>query len=739
MENNEVGSKEYNSLQDQACKLLADKVAHSSWGDKVRAWRYLSMLSSLRTSIKNIGGNISMGVISNTKENVMYLMQQAYNATPAGKAHPINETALLNSKTDAADISAAYRDTESGSVNPDLTEGGSKYNLTRGIENNKTIFNWTPLENLRNMYSNLYGAQDEYGAGGALIAFSSLEGKNKLSAALKAAGDKTETAIKDLSDKGVVGYGGLKNQFARVAVRTAKAQGYSYASLLETESRVKDGIAEATKNGTQYELSDSDASALSALAKSRERGISEAKEATFHDINAISDAVIKLGQIPGFGPSIMPFAKTPGNILARGIEYSPAGFLYALKDSHTAQGAGKVLNDVAKATTGTTLLSLGMLAAAMGIVNASGSGDDRKDYYDQNIRGKQSYSVNLPGGGTYTLDWTVPASLPFFVGVELQNSLGGNGNLTDSLLSISEPMLENTMLSGLNDTLNTARYSEGGNALASLGVSALSNFDGQFVPTALKQTGRALEINRSSNYSGDAGSLDRILDKSLNRSTNWIPSLQDEIYYDQWGRPVENIGDNFLSRLAYNKLSPGYYSSNRSTPVDDELSSLSDALDDSAVLPQSATTSASVKIDGKNHRMTESEMQQYAQERGQTSYELIDELISTKSYSDMTDQERSDYISQLYKFANAEAHKKVFGDSVNVYSGYDKQASVYSQNGAEGLIDYLEYKDEADTNGNGSLTQDEAQAYLDELDIPQSQKSFFWQQTNAAWKTNPYS
>ena len=52
--------------------------------------------------------------------------------------------------------------------------------------------------------------------------------------------------------------------------------------------------------------------------------------------------------------------------------------------------------------------------------------------------------------------------------------------------------------------------------------------------------------------------------------------------------------------------------------------------------------------------------------------------------------------------------------------------------------DYIEFLANADTNGNGTITQAEAQEYLDSTDLDNDQKLLIWTLTGANWKKNPY-
>lgn len=109
-----------------------------------------------------------------------------------------------------------------------------------------------------------------------------------------------------------------------------------------------------------------------------------------------------------------------------------------------------------------------------------GSGDDEQAELD-NLTGEQPYAVTI-GSHSYTLDWMAPEALPFFVGVELYNNLADNGtrsgramnDITSSLSSLTEPMLEMSMLQGLQDAIDSVAYSE--NKLAGLIASSVTGY-----------------------------------------------------------------------------------------------------------------------------------------------------------------------------------------------------------------------------------------------------------------------
>ena len=77
---------------------------------------------------------------------------------------------------------------------------------------------------------------------------------------------------------------------------------------------------------------------------------------------------------------------------------------------------------------------------------------------------------------------------------------------------------------------------------------------------------------------------------------------------------------------------------------------------------------------------------------------------------------------------------------LSAYNDDEKAAGVYGKYGAAAMEQWLRYYAEADLDGNGSITQKEAQATLDQMNLTAQLKAAYWQMTNKTWKQskNPY-
>ncbi|MCF2557614.1 hypothetical protein JQM64_08820 [Fournierella massiliensis] len=807
--NERNGSREQAKYQDEAVSLIASKIGKTSFADKLNMYRYWSMLSSPKTLIKNEFGNIAMGHITQTKAAVKSVLEKVYSHFDKDYTRT---TTLLNyaSKADQDLLKATAADADAVSYQ-NLTSGASRFK-PESVQRSTQFF---------------ARADNETGVKGAVK-----RGVNKVISYPGNTLERTDysglSGINALKKLGIsedrflaspLAQAGLRNQYKFALARYLKANKID-SSVFSLEQRVE--------ANPDMKLTAQEKSSLEALRKGREYAVREAKQATFHDQNAISKLLNDLvksgknhsgkGQIDYsdevsleeganalglIADALVPFRSTTSNIVARGVEYSPLGFAKAVLDGTVfKRGPEKVLDELAKAMTGSGLAVLGYILAKAGWVNSSGDDDSDKNKFDE-MQGKQNYSINLPGGGSYEIGFTAPASIPFFIGAEMAEG-DLNSSAAYSLIANSlNPLFDNTLLSSISDVLNTGKYSENdAEVVGSLATQAVANYSNQLIPSIGKQVGRAMQESRRSSYTESTGTQGT-LDYNAQRMVNWLPGL-GEPYIDAWGREQENVGGNFAGKLAYNVLSPGYYSPGNSTEVDKELEALYEATGDSGVLPSLADkTYGSDKT-----RFTEEEYTDYAKIRGQTAYDLIEELTGSDGFSRLEEEDKAELVKYMFDLAGAVGKEEVVGlqptsSSIKkLYEAYQERGAsgaasyalatsqivptgkesettgekgttkgdlyrayfgtsesvqnqaqnyltkandqkadeVYQKFGAAAVKEWVQYKTTVDLDKNGGITQTEAEVWLNHSNLTQAQKAFFWQNTNTQWKasSNPF-
>lgn len=408
------------------------------------------------------------------------------------------------------------------------------------------------------------------------------------------------------------------------------------------------------------------------IEAAREYAIREAQKATYRDTNAFSQMISDLGRYRGdnkmkrlgstLTEGILPFRKTPANILVRGVEYSPIGFLKSISYDLVQVQKGnmqatEMIDRAAAGLTGTGLMMLGLYMAKEGILRGNGGDDEKKKKFDE-LQGHQEYALELPNGTSITLDWLAPEALPFFVGANLYEQMqANNGYLTMSDMlqaasNVTDPLLSMSCLQSLNDVFDAVGYASSGdtNALTSAVASAATSYLTQGIPTVFGQAERTGESTRMTTYTDKNKFLTPDMQYALGKASARIPGVDyGQIpFIDAWGR-TENSG-GVVARAFNNFANPAYTSKVSGSKMEDELSRLYEATGESKVLPQRAPKSFTVNKENK--QLTGEEYVKYATKRGQTSYKIVSELTGLASYKSMSDGDKADAVAKAYEYAN---------------------------------------------------------------------------------------
>lgn len=404
-----------------------------------------------------------------------------------------------------------------------------------------------------------------------------------------------------------------------------------------------------------------------AAIEARNYAIKEAQKATYRDINEFSEAISNIGKTKSkavniAASAVLPFKKTPANILVRAVEYSPAGLVKGLADlRHIKSGkmsVSEVIDEMSAGLTGTGLVALGYLLTEMGVLYG-GSSDDEKENKFFELQGKQNYALVLPDGTTVTLDWLAPEVLPIFIGAEIFNAHQSNGesvgsgleNIFSAIMTIPQPMLDMSMLQSVNDLIDSVSYAKKGRGIYKVLATVATSLISQFAPTVFGQIERIIETERQQTYidrsegapsSSVQAFLGRLNNKNPFYDYNQIP------YIDAWSR-VEETG-NVLERGFNNLFNPAYVKNGKETPIDDELKRLYE-LGNDGVYP--TKPGMNTKVNG--NYLTADQYVEYAKKRGSLSLDTATKVIRNPAYHSMTDEQKAKAIEYAYSYANHKA------------------------------------------------------------------------------------
>ena len=579
----------------------------STFEDKFRAFRYLSMLTNPRTHVRNLLGNAFFMPVVLTKDVAATVIEGAVHFVSGGKTQRSKSIAISRDL-----LSAAWNDFANAAG---MVSGEGKYNdyanANKYIEEGRQIFKKNkPLEAVRKANSTALETEDMW--------FS-------------------------------------KPHYAFALAQYCKAHGIT---------------ADQLRRGK-------------ALGMAREYAVKEARKATYRDTNALSNLMSRRFNEKGeWGKAakvanavvegVLPFRKTPANILVRGIEYSPIGLLNGIKqavwDVHRGnKTSAEAIDSISAGLTGTGLMGLGMYMAAQGLIRGRG-GDDEKEKEFEELMGHQSYALELPNGKSYTLDWLAPEALPFFIGVNLYELIQSRRedeekmmfkDVLSAVFNVTEPMLEMNCLQSLNDLFEAVGYASSNdmNALMTILSTAATSYLTQALPTVLGQIERSGQGERMTTYTERNSQLSNDMQYFLGKVSAKFPGWDyNQIpYIDAWGRTestggvAKRIGDNFLN--------PAYTSQIEMSAMEEELLRLYEDTGEASVLPSRAAKYFTVDKERKD--LTAEEYVKYATEKGQTAYQMLTSLVGSSAYQQLDDALKVEAIGKVYDYANVVAKMAV--------------------------------------------------------------------------------
>lgn len=584
--------------------------------DKWNAWRYLAMLGNARTHVRNIVGNAGFAPVVALKNTIAIGIEAGTSRVTGGK--------LERSKTFAGGAEGkALRKAASADFAKiqDAVMGGGKYsefqNANKHIEEGRVIFQ------------------------------SKIPGLKQVSKGLEWARKANSVAL-DAEDMWF-----SKPHYAHAMAQYCKAHGITAEMIAKGEN----------------------------IEKARQYAIKEAQKATYRDTNAFSQFASEIGRrsrqgnrtgvekvASGIVEGILPFRKTPANILVRGVEYSPIGLMRGIKQAVFDVRAGKItgaeaIDTISAGLTGTALVGLGAFLAAQALLRGHGGDDDDKNKFDE-LQGHQAYSLELPDGTSITLDWLAPECLPLFIGVNLwEQTNGGKSSLTlaellEAISNVSEPLLEMSCLQSLNDVLDVVGYakSDGLAALPKAMANAATSYLTQALPTLLGQAERTGEDKRYTTYTDKNAFLTTDMQYTLGRASARIPGwdYKQIPFIDAWGR-TEYTGKT-AARAFNNFLNPAFVSEVNKSPMETELMRLYDATGESVFPSRAGKT---ITVNGERVNLTAEEYVKYAEKKGKGAYDRLTNLTKDAEYKKLTDAEKVQCVDLIYTFTDQMAKTSV--------------------------------------------------------------------------------
>lgn len=369
-----------------------------------------------------------------------------------------------------------------------------------------------------------------------------------------------------------------------------------------------------------------------------------ALEKTFQDTNAISKAFVgirdNLNFQWGFGAGniVIPFAKTPANIVARALDYSVGGaYVTARELLHAAiRNPSKpfdqqaFVSSLSKSLTGAGILWAGYLLAQQGLITGAADENRRRAQYLA-AQGRRPYSF-LINGKAISYDWAQPASMLLAMGANIYQSTHDRDKAANmvrkAIISGGDTLFNLSLMQGMRNVFGGRSDSP-----TESWLDTIAEFPLQFEPTIMGQVARTIDpVQRDTSSQEFARSLPAMAKSRVPELSKQLPAK-----VDVRGGTMRYEGGAFGQFV-----SPANVSTIKSTPIDVELNRLYDATGNTQILPMAAPKS--IRNDGVTYKLPPAERQQYQRVLANQVGQALQTAMRYPEYAQANDNKRAEIL-----------------------------------------------------------------------------------------------
>lgn len=406
---------------------------------------------------------------------------------------------------------------------------------------------------------------------------------------------------------------------------------------------------------------------------------------TFQDESAVSrmfsglKKALNLNREFGLGDVVLKYPKTPGNLIQRGIDYSPAGFINTVsKMADPLFGRQfdqkSFVESFGRAITGTAgLITTGAILNKLGII--TGKPEKDKDISaTQRAMGMGQYKINVSalkrfvttgfspdsakpqqGDTLVSYDWVQPFAIGISMGANISENNGkvNKGSLVDTLLgslqSGIETLAEQPLVKGVRQIFQ-------GYSPVEAFVDTVKGIPASFVPSIVSQTNQATDNVSRETYSPS------VVEESINLAKARIPGLSQTLpkRYTVFGEEMQRYQDG--SNSLFNVfLNPAFVTKLDETPGGKEVIDIYERSGETQQAPR--LVSKSVTINGQKIKLNGEQISQYQQYVGERTKEIFDNLAQDKRFMSLDDASKSKILANVLTDINNAAKVELFGNT----------------------------------------------------------------------------
>lgn len=429
----------------------------------------------------------------------------------------------------------------------------------------------------------------------------------------------------------------------------------------------------------------------------RDKAEEKAKYVTFQDNSTLAnvsqmlhDAANKIGfgkttgyagkdtHAFGLGDMLMPYAKVPGNLASRALEYSPAGAIkgaYEIFNTMIDARKGKLdinqqrraVQDVARGVNGTMLWAAFAVLALKGLIRNADDQDDAdvaalnaaegisgtQINLDASVRFLNGGSAEWKKGDTLIgISFLEPLNAAMAAGTMLANDYkaeaGAAEMAKDSADKIAESIFSIPSMQTLNEFYTGISYGNG--AAETIEKAVTSSIAGSVTPALLRQTAKARDNNYRDTYSSD-----NTIAQAIDKVKQNVPGLREQLpkKLDNFGRE-KTYTDNQALNVVNALIAPGSINTYKQS----DLSKRLEKLGDPSLYPDRSAPK-SVSVDNEDIELDYKQRQKFQKIRGGKSYTTMNAMAKTDIYKNASKEEKIELLSECNKYASAIAKDEV--------------------------------------------------------------------------------
>jgi hypothetical protein len=411
---------------------------------------------------------------------------------------------------------------------------------------------------------------------------------------------------------------------------------------------------------------------------------------TFQDENVVSIVFMKLkkglnaGKDFGLGDFILKYPKTPGNLLARSIDYSPVGIANAIFQAGKGLKSGEFsqkafVDSFSRGITGTAGIASAAVLARLGIITALPS-KDRDVREMQRESGEGQYQVNASalyrftmsglnpaaakkreGDTLVTYDWAQPVSTNIALGARLaeaRNPQKAAMDIGEVLTTGTETLAEQPLVSGV-------RRFFGGYKPGAAVADALKSIPASFTPTLLKQGAQVIDPTgrqtRSDELFGFQEALNRVIAKVPFATKLLAPRIgvfgkESKAYQPRGEKGVIPQAGNLFNVF----LNPAFIAKYKPNKEAQEVIRLMETTGETRQFPKYATPT--IRMGKGSLKLTPAQGTHYQQYLGYFGQQVIGRLLSGPTYAGMSDEGKVKRISSVLTDLNKQTKARMIAE-----------------------------------------------------------------------------